>query len=447
MDNIDETETATNAIVAESNIDLAIGNTTSSSDNIHQNIKNNPSREIDAPSLSTSDDIVDENNVKNPKVVQKFGEAISGKSKKILGDDMTQNEVNKMIKGEEEEVKLARRKSMDQTKRVLQIKNPTDEQQKLDLKKHLSQKAIARTGDDNVRRQSAYVVEQPIQNPKAIQQFGEASIAGRKAKQILGDDMTQEEVIKLKKSEDTEVKLARRKSMDQTKRVLQIKNPTDEQQKLDLKKHLSQKAIARTGDDNVRRQSAYVVEQPIQNPKAIQQFGEASIAGRKAKQILGDDMTQEEVIKLKKSEDEELKALRRRSVTLTKEVLKQKRPTEEQQTLELKRHLSEKIIAQTGDESVRKQSQMVVENPTNSSKVVAVLGHSKVRGNKAYKLLGSPMTDEQRKNKKNRTLSLAQPYVGSIDLANDNYSNNKNSKNNNNKIDIDSSTDKVKADK
>ena len=29
MDNIDETETATNAIVAESNIDLAIGNTTS----------------------------------------------------------------------------------------------------------------------------------------------------------------------------------------------------------------------------------------------------------------------------------------------------------------------------------------------------------------------------------------------------------------------------------
>ena len=38
MDNIDETETATNAIVAESNIDLAIGNTTSSSDNIHQNI-------------------------------------------------------------------------------------------------------------------------------------------------------------------------------------------------------------------------------------------------------------------------------------------------------------------------------------------------------------------------------------------------------------------------
>ena len=304
MDNIDETETATNAIVAESNIDLAIGNTTSSSDNIHQNIKNNPSREIDAPSLSTGDDIVDENNVKNPKVVQKFGEAISGKSKKILGDDMTQNEVNKMIKGEEEEVKLARRKSMDQTKRVLQIKNPTDEQQKLDLKKHLSQKAIARTGDDNVRRQSAYVVEQPIQNPKAIQQFGEASIAGRKAKQILGDDMTQEEVIKLKKSED-----------------------------------------------------------------------------------------------------EELKALRRRSVTLTKEVLKQKRPTEEQQTLELKRHLSEKIIAQTGDESVWKQSQMVVENPTNSSKVVAVLGHSKVRGNKAYKLLGSPMTDEQRKNK-NQKLNL-----------------------------------------
>ena len=106
MDNIDETETATNAIVAESNIDLAIGNTTSSSDNIHQNIKNNPSREIDAPSLSTGDDIVDENNVKNPKVVQKFGEAISEKPKKILGDDMTQIEINKMIKGEDYRSKI-----------------------------------------------------------------------------------------------------------------------------------------------------------------------------------------------------------------------------------------------------------------------------------------------------------------------------------------------------
>ncbi len=249
---------------------------------------------------------------------------------------------------------------------------------------------------------------------KIVQKLGEPQ--SKKTKQLLGDDMTQIEIKKMIKGEQNEVNAARRKSISTTKEILKIKNPTEEQQKLDLKKHLSNKVIANIGDEKVRKQSAYVVEKRTMNPKVIEKFGEAHIAGRKPKQLLGDAMTQEEIKMLKLEEDKDLQMLRRKSLTSTKDVLKQKQPTVEQQKLELKKHLSKKVIDKVGDEIVRQQSQAVVEKPTSSAKAVKILGHSKVRGKKAYKLLGSPMTEQQLKNKKNRTLSLAQPYVGSVDV-------------------------------
>ena len=132
-----------------------------------------------------------------------------------------------------------------------------------------------------------------------MEMFGESTVAGRKPKQILGDDMSQDQVSKMKAAEEEEYKAARRKSISEMKKVLEVKAPTEEQQKLELSKHLSQKAINKVGDEKVRRQSAYVVETPCANPKVVEMFGESTVAGRKPKQILGDGMSQDQVSKMK----------------------------------------------------------------------------------------------------------------------------------------------------
>ena len=171
---------------------------------------------------------------------------------------------------------------------------------------------------------------------------------------------------------------------------------------VDVKVDIPEKNIA---NETIRQEN-------LNNPKVVEVFGESTVAGRKPKQILGDDMSQDQIAKMKAAEEEEYKAARRKSISEMKKVLEVKAPTEEQQKLELSKHLSQKAINKLGDESVRRASQMVVEQPTNSAKVVKVLGHSKVRGRKAYALLGSPMTEDQLKKQKHRTLSIAQPYVG-----------------------------------
>ena len=171
---------------------------------------------------------------------------------------------------------------------------------------------------------------------------------------------------------------------------------------VDVKVDIPEKNIA---NETIRQEN-------LNNPKVVEVFGESTVAGRKPKQILGDDMSQDQIAKMKAAEEEEYKAARRKSISEMKKVLEVKAPTEEQQKLELSKHLSQKAINKLGDESVRRASQIVVEQPTNSAKVVKVLGHSKVRGRKAYALLGSPMTEDQLKKQKHRTLSIAQPYVG-----------------------------------
>ena len=160
-----------------------------------------------------------------------------------------------------------------------------------------------------------------------------------------------------------------------------------------------------------------IEQRNLNNPKVVEVFGESTVAGRKPKQILGDAMSQDQIAKMKAMEEEEHKAARRKSVSEMKKVLEAKGPTEEQQELELSKHLSKKAISKLGDERVRRASQQVVEQPTNSAKAVKLLGHSKVRGRKAHALLGSPMTEEQLKKQKHRTFSKAQPYVGDLNLT------------------------------
>ena len=256
-----------------------------------------------------------------------------------------------------------------------------------------------------------------LNNPKVVEMFGESTVAGRKPKQILGDAMSQDQITKMKAMEEEEHKAARRKSISEMKKVLEAKGPTEEQQELELSKHLSKKAISTFGDEKVRMKSAYVVETPSANPKVVEMFGESTVAGRKPKQILGDAMSQDQITKMKAMEEEEHKAARRKSISEMKKVLEAKGPTEEQQELELSKHLSKKAISTLGDEKVRRASQQVVEQPTNSAKAVKLLGHSKVRGRKAHALLGSPMTEDQLKKQKHRTLSKAQPYVGDLNLT------------------------------
>ena len=168
------------------------------------------------------------------------------------------------------------------------------------------------------------------------------------------------------------------------------------------------------GSDRDAGASETTRQENLNNPKVVEMFGESTVAGRKPKQILGDGMSQDQISKMKAAEEEEYKAARRKSISEMKKVLEVKAPTEEQQKLELSKHLSQKAINKVGDESVRRASQLVIEQPTNSAKVVKVLGHSKVRGRKAYALLGSPMTEDQLKRQKHRTLSKAQPYVGGL---------------------------------
>ena len=63
------------------------------------------------------------------------------KPKQILGDGMSQDQVSKMKAAEEEEYKAARRKSISEMKKVLEVKAPTEEQQKTRVVEALESKS------------------------------------------------------------------------------------------------------------------------------------------------------------------------------------------------------------------------------------------------------------------------------------------------------------------
>ena len=252
------------------------------------------------------------------KAVRTLGESVvrGTKAYKVLGDGMSMEALNEMAAGREKELRARRRKSVSEKERVLAQRRPSAQQVNLQLARRLSYKALALAGafdgEEVLLEQSQYVVPSPSKSNKAAEILGESIVRGPKAYKILGDNMTAAEVKGMVDAQRAEHAQLRRKSVSERNRILQIKHLTEEQTSVPLKKRLSQKALSTAGafagdgdGEALLKQSQAVVETPTSNPKVVQMMGEAAVAGRKALQLLGDSMSQEQFKTMQRREAKE----------------------------------------------------------------------------------------------------------------------------------------------
>lgn len=243
-------------------------------------------------------------------------------------------------------------------------------------------------------------------NPKLTSHFGESAVRGPKAYQILGDDISIDQLQHMARARDNELRVKRRASITEREKVLSQRRPSNNQVALKLARQLSFKALrvagAFNGEKALLKQSQYVVPTLSQSKKVSEVLGESIVRGSKAHAILGDNMTASQVKNMVRACHIEKASLRRKSTLERDRVLDIKHPTHKQTNVSLQKRLSQKALMTAGafagdhdGELLLKKSQSVVDKPTANPKVIKLIGESAVAGRKAFQMLGDSMTTEQ----------------------------------------------------
>ncbi|CAM9644258.1 unnamed protein product [Chrysoparadoxa australica] len=213
---------------------------------------------------------------------------------KVIGDEMPQEAVARMIKSEKRETLIKEhaleRERLDTLNSVMKARHKSNEDT---LTHQVDTKALDVMGDEDLERLNMKALpSKAMVDAKNLALLGDASLLGNeKVTKVIGDEMSQEAIAKMarakREEERMEAERLEREQQEKIKTVLEI-NVTKE-----LAQQVDEKAIAMMGEQLREKNLKAVPKNSVVDLKVVKMLGEVSVQGGKANKIIGDEMSPE----------------------------------------------------------------------------------------------------------------------------------------------------------